>query len=278
MSVTIETTEWQTAPAPTTTPFVAIGDIHGASHLLRALRKHLDAEAPHQRIYLGDYIDPAPKWVSKHNVPAVLDMIADDLDQGHVALAGNHELMMRSCLDFGIHDPKTPPRMQTQEWLIYNNGNTTVSAFNVPDRAPFGDRMRMLRTNMSNRHHSVFDELKFFFQIEKYILVHAGLHDDADWRAQIDDVDWFQRPVPDRSSSWHPFWNVLAKDEGPSGYVQINGHEIFRAPLVGARRIAIDTGAKIGGPLTAVEIVEDRLRFHHACPSGVTMAGWARRE
>lgn len=278
MTIAIESTDWQSAPARTTKPLVAVGDIHGASSLLSALRSHLDAQAPHRRIYLGDFVDPYPKYVPNHDVPSVLDQLAEDLDRDAVALAGNHELMMRCWLEF---DGKNMPQMQAQHWLIDNDGNATLSSFGVAARDRFEDRMAALRSRMTAKHYRVFESLKTHFEIGKYICIHAGFlgGNGYSWGKQIAAEDWFTVPVPNRFGGGpHPMWNRLLGDEGPRGRVQINGHTPMREPFVGKRRIAIDTGAKVGGPLTAVEIVADKLRFHHACPVGVTMASWARRE
>lgn len=265
MTVSIHTTEWQPAPAVSKTPFVAIGDIHGCAHLLRPLREHLNREAPHRRIYLGDFIDPYPEAVPVYDVPAVLDIIADDLDQGHVALAGNHELMLIYCMNYKVEGKRSWPGPVIGTWLSENQGNYTLRQFGVLDNLPVEDRMAMLETNLSARHQKVLASLRFHLELGKYIFVHAGLHDDVPWRVQLDKENWFECPVPNRwAPRPHPFWNSLHGDEGPKNKVQINGHKIVRQPYAGNRRIAIDTGAKIGGPLTAVEIVGDRLRFHQA--------------
>ncbi|MCA3264971.1 MAG: metallophosphoesterase [Azospirillum sp.] len=279
MTIAIETTEWQPAPAPTKKPFVAIGDIHGCAHLLSALRARLDAEAPHRRIYLGDYVDPSPEHVENHDVGAVLDQIADDLDRGAVILAGNHELMMLASMRHVVEDSKRYPVEQSSVWLASNRGGSTLDAFGVPRLIDFKDRMRILNERISDRQHRVFSSLRFAYEIDEYLFVHAGFYAEPSWREQIEAEDWFSVPMPDRRGYRpHPMWSCLEGDEGPSGYVQVNGHTIVREPFVGARRIAIDTGAVLGGPLTAAEIVGDRLRFHHACPAGVTMAKWKRRE
>jgi serine/threonine protein phosphatase 1 len=265
MNVSISTSEWQPAPATTKAPFVAIGDIHGCGHLLRPLRAHLNLEAPHRRIYLGDFIDPYPEAVPDYDVPDVFDQIAEDLDQGHVALAGNHELMLIHCMNYRIEGKRSWPGPVIGTWLSENQGNFTLRQFGVLDNLPVEERMAMLESNLSARHRHVLASLKTFHKSGKYLFVHAGFHEEIPWRKQIEEENWFEFPVPNRwAPRPHPFWNSLHGDEGPENKVQINGHKILRQPFVGKRRIAIDTGAKIGGPLTALEIVGDRLRFHQA--------------
>ena len=281
MSVAIETTDWQPAPARAREPFVAIGDIHGASHLLRALRERLEQETSAKRIYLGDLIDPSPKYVPNHNVPDVLDQVAEDLDCGGEALAGNHELMM---LDFvNCARAKTYPNMKWDTWPRYNNGCDTLSGW-MPglqfwaDADIDGAAIRVFDELMTDAQRSVFRRLKLWLHLGKYIFVHGGF-ERFDLAHQKRALNWWKTPVPSSKYAFHPQWGrFLTSDEAPPKKVQINGHQIMRRPFVGEQRIQIDTGAKIGGPLTAVEIVGDRLRFHHACPPGVTMSSWARQK
>jgi hypothetical protein len=63
-------------------------------------------------------------------------------------------------------------------------------------------------------------------------------------------------------------------DAAPKGRVLIHGHTSLRRAFLGRKRINIDTAAKYGGPLTALEIVGDRLRLHQAWPAETDPARW----
>ena len=65
-------------------------------------------------------------------------------------------------------------------------------------------------------------------------------------------------------------------DAAPAGRVLVHGHTPTRRPIIGRKRIAIDTGSKYGGPVTALEIVDDRLRLHQAWPQGVDATRWEK--
>jgi len=134
----------------------AIGDIHGSNE---AFHQMLFAEIKinkHDEIYcIGDYIDRGPD--SKD----VIDTIMSLREQGyHIhTLRGNHEQMMMDA-ELSMEN--------FQRW--YNNGgNTTLESFDVDKYSA-----------MPRKYKDFFENTQFFFSVDDYIFVHAGLNFERD--------------------------------------------------------------------------------------------------
>lgn len=54
---------------------------------------------------------------------------------------------------------------------------------------------------------------------------------------------------------------IFLSSERPFGAVVVHGHSVVPSPVVLPNRIAIDTGAGFGGPLTCAVLEEDRIAF-----------------
>jgi len=277
MTIKITSTEWQTAPSPVSRPLCAIGDIHGCANLLVVLRAHLARElAPDtRRVYLGDLVDPHPRREHEHDCADVVDQVALDMRDGAEVLAGNHDafLMIAKARADG-----EPPPWPDGVW--YGQGGAeTAAAWGfeiVRNGVPFEPELaRAVWTKMSDAQRSVFESMKTHVAHDKYVLVHAGLHPNIPLDKQLADADILRYPT-DRDEAFHPLWMRFkpGSDASPKGCVLVHGHTSQRRAFIGKKRINIDTGAKYGGPITALEIVEERLRLHQAWPAETAPARW----
>lgn len=284
--ITVSSGDWQRAPATAPSPIVAIGDIHGNSNLLAALRKHLDHDAQHPRVYLGDLIDPAPRFVPNHDVVGVLDQVAEDIERGAIVLAGNHDaffIIARDCARRGL---KLPWHSEPRLWLD-QGGAATAADFGVVAQTQAGwdseasanetQLALAIDARLTARQRQVFDEMRVSHDHGAFLFVHAGFQPHAPLEKQ-QAADWLMRFPSPRDEAAHPLWMRFknSTDAAPRGRVLVHGHTPMRRPILGRKRIAIDTGAKYGGPLTALEIVGDRMRLHQAWPSGVDATTWAK--
>ncbi|MCA3265874.1 MAG: metallophosphoesterase [Azospirillum sp.] len=284
--IKVTTSDWLPAPAPVPSPVVAIGDVHGCAHLLAALRAHLDAEAPGQRVYLGDLIDPAPKYRSDHDCASVIDQVADDLDRGAIILAGNHDAFFLIARDCARRGEELPWAREPRLWLD-QGGMETAADIGVVAQAPDGcgsetstnesQLALAIDARLTARQRRVFDEMKVWHDHGAYLFVHAGFRPDAQVEKQKA-RDWLLRFPTFRDEAAHPLWMRFknSTDAAPVGRVLVHGHTPLRRPMIGRKRIAIDTGAKYGGPLTALEIEGERMRLHQAWPEDVTIESWAK--
>ncbi len=272
-------TDWRPAPAEAPRAFCAIGDIHGCANLLAALSAHLDTAAPSaERVYLGDLIDPHPKREHDHDCAAVLDQIADDLDRGAAALAGNHDAFMLIAMR-AIADGTTLPWHSEPTLWRGQGGADTAAAWGI-DRATHADDREVAReiaSRMTDRQRDVLARLKMWHDVGAYVLVHAGFDPNTPLDRQQARASVFEFPDM-RGEQQHPLWMrfKVNTDAAPKGRVLIHGHTPTRRPILGRKRICIDTGAKYGGPLTALEVDGDRMRLHQAWPIGMTEAVWVK--
>lgn len=275
--ISVTTSEWQPAPAAVPSPLVAIGDIHGAHQQLAALRKHLDTLEAHRRVYVGDFIDPHHTRVDSSDCASVLDQVAADLSKGADALGGNHE-------SFFLIARENVRRKAAAEQTIYNaaswyqNGAAaTAQAFGVIRKRPWPneeDLSEAIWNAMSVTQRRVFDALRIYVDYGGYRLSHAGFDNTVDLEKQKT-TDWLRTPFM-RFADEGPLWHRFRDDEdfGIENLVQIHGHSMRRTPFLGRGRICIDTGAKVGGPLTAIEIAGDRMRLHQAWSPVFSREAW----
>jgi serine/threonine protein phosphatase 1 len=275
--VRITTTKWQTAPRPVSRPLYAIGDVHGAADLLIALQVKLtQLNAKGVLVYLGDLIDPS-KHVQNHNCARVLETIAtgsgiDALDE-HV-LMGNHDQFFTLALNAARSGDSLPFEQGT--W-IDQGGSLTAAAWGLNSETDERKLAQAIWDGMSEAQRGVLDRMKVYMAHDDYLLVHAGFYDYRPLPEQLA-KDWrsdFPRRMSDEAE--HPFWmRLYGQDIGPKNRTMIVGHSPHRVPRVGKNVINVDTGAKVGGPLTMIEIVNDRMRFHQAWPTGMTAEIWEK--
>ena len=130
---------------------IAISDIHGCFLSFEALLDQLAFTTADELYLLGDYIDRGP------DSKAVLDQIFSLQSQGYEirCLKGNHEDAFQNA-------GKNPDLFFS--WYENWGGKQTLESFDV--RLPGAVPLKYLR---------FFKKLSYFFEVDEYILVHAGL-------------------------------------------------------------------------------------------------------
>src|SRR5205085_9807728 len=97
---------------------LAIGDIHGCLRALDTLLEQVDPQPADLRVTLGDYVDRGP------DSNGVLDrMLALRQRCQHVALKGNHDLMMLAARQ---------DQEQFSEWLK-TGGQQTLASYRADE-------------------------------------------------------------------------------------------------------------------------------------------------
>ncbi|RMG57518.1 MAG: serine/threonine protein phosphatase [Bacteroidetes bacterium] len=137
--------------SPTMRKF-AISDIHGCLKTFRALVEQQIQLTPQDELYLlGDYVDRGP------DSKGVLDYIMNLQERGYQVkcLKGNHEVML-------VEASRDPNEMAM--WL-YNGGQEALASFGTEDPA-----------QIPSRYISFLDKLPIYYEVDEYILVHAGLN------------------------------------------------------------------------------------------------------
>jgi serine/threonine protein phosphatase 1 len=229
--------------APTTLPpgerIYAIGDVHGCLDRLVALHEAIAEDigarpAEHTTlVHLGDYIDRGSDsaqvvdWLI-NGPPVPADKI--------VNLMGNNELMMLSAVA-GLD------REASGLWLA-NGGADSLLSWGISRNVPPGE----WATRIPRQHLIFLRDLAISHRIGPYLFVHAGVMPGVPLEQQNrQDMLWIREPF------------LSSRDN--HGAVIVHGHTPKREPVVQPNRIAIDTGAVLGGDLTCVVLEADMLGF-----------------
>ena len=232
--------------APATLPagerVYAIGDIHGCMDRLMALHEMIAEDIANRPIgrtslvHLGDYVDRGADsaqvvdWlINQPPVPADV----------FVNLMGNHEHMMLAAV-VGV-DKEAPT-----QWLM-NGGADSLLSWGISRSVPPAEWAALIPLQ-----HLIFlRDLQISHRIGPYMFVHAGVRPGVPLDQQSrHDMLWIREP--------------FLASRVDHGAVIVHGHTPKREPVIQPNRIAIDTGAVLGGALTCVVLEADRLGFLQA--------------
>jgi serine/threonine protein phosphatase 1 len=229
--------------APATLPHgervYAIGDVHGCLDRLVALHELIAediAARPVERttlVHLGDLVDRGSDsaqvvdWlINQPPVPA--DVI--------VNLMGNHEHMMLAAL--AGTDKEAP-----DQWMM-NGGADSLLSWGISRTVPATE----WAARIPLAHLLFLRYLAINHRIGPYLFVHAGIRPGVALEQQSRlDMLWIREP--------------FLSSRADHGVVVVHGHTPKREPVVQPNRIAIDTGAVLGGALTCVVLEADQVGF-----------------
>ena len=221
----------------------AIGDIHGCAAAMDAMTESIVADLaarPVERatvLHVGDLIDRGPD-----SAGVVARAMAPFPAAGVrvVVLAGNHEVMMERAL--------AGERRAAAGWLAFGGWDSLASW-----GAGAGASRHDWPAVVPSAARSFLAARPLLHRAGSYLFVHAGVRPG---------VPLIRQMREDLTTIREPF---LSADEGLPGWgrpwVVVHGHTPEAAPTVTRWRIGIDTGAVLGGMLTAVVLEGDRLRF-----------------
>ena len=230
-------------PAPAALPpgrrLYAIGDIHGCVDRLVALHEMIAedlAERPcpdTTLIHLGDYVDRGTDSAQ------VVDWLlaGPPVPAGSVVnLMGNHEQMMLQAVS-------GTDNQAASQWLN-NGGADSLLSWGIGrsvSPAEWAGRLPV-------RHLMFLRDLALMHRAGPYLFVHAGIRPGVPLDKQSrQDMLWIREP--------------FLSSRLDHGAVIVHGHTPKREPTILPNRIAIDTGAVLGGPLTCIILEDDRLGF-----------------
>jgi serine/threonine protein phosphatase 1 len=221
----------------------AIGDIHGCARQLANLHEVIAQDLAERPIasplllHIGDYVDRGA------DTAGVIERLVHGCPIPGVEmvnLLGNHESTMMDAL--------SGERAAGTDWL-FAGGRAALESYGIDPGGP-----RELWASLVPQTHQAFlRDLILMHHEGGYAFVHAGVRPGVALGSQARD---------DLLRSRQPF----LYSEANFGAVIVHGHTPVKAPVVRHNRIAIDTGAVFGGPLTCVVLEADTLGFLTADP------------
>ncbi|MDW9528091.1 metallophosphoesterase family protein [Sinorhizobium meliloti] len=189
----------------------AIGDVHGCLDMLKRLINRIEMSRPDGTvIFLGDYVDRGP------DSAGVVQFIMDGPQKDGwkwIALKGNHEDMMVSCI----------AGANPIEWWIGNGGAQTIVSYGG---------------EVISDHLKWCNDLPLFHTDDHRIYVHAGVDETVPLEEQTEKALLWSRKPPHYSGE---YWGKhLCHGHTPS----------LENPVTVGNRTNVDSGAVFGGKLT----------------------------
>ena len=200
--------------------WLAIGDIHGCLTQLTELMERVQPSSADRIVFLGDYVDRGP--ASAGVIDYLIRFAAAFPDT--VFLRGNHEQMFIDYLD-GL-DPAL---------FLINGGQQTLDSYRNRRMWP-----------VPSAHRRFLDSSRHYFESDRHIFVHAGLRPEIPLAEQTDfDMLWIRDEFLESDFDW--------------GKPVVYGHTPLKEPLLGERRIGVDTGCVYGRRLTCCDVMSLRI-------------------
>jgi serine/threonine protein phosphatase 1 len=216
----------------------AIGDIHGQ---LDGLKQALDAIAADRAregtdaartVLVGDLVDRGP------DSAGVVDLLAGLVreDPRIVVLKGNHDAMFAEFL------AERPGRWSVSRYLGGNvGGMETLRSYGIATAGSARALHDAAVEAVPEAHRAFLAEMPLSHAAEDCLFVHAGIRPGVPLAEQkADDLMWIRES-----------FLLDTRDHGP---LIVHGHTPVPKVEHHGNRLAIDTGAAWGGPVTAVAI------------------------
>ncbi|SIR03317.1 serine/threonine protein phosphatase 1 [Paracoccus thiocyanatus] len=226
----------------------AIGDIHGYLEPLKAVHDLIARDDAARGgggtlVHVGDLVDRGP------DSRGVVDYLLRGQAQGRpwIVLKGNHD---RYPPRFARQPDWIDPGLASgRHWLDHPllGAAETLASYGVEIRDHARTHADMMRA-MPEAHLSWLEGLPLWHLAPQALFVHAGIRPGIDLSQQSEhDMVWIRKGFLDHA--------------GDHGLLVVHGHSPVKQVTHFGNRLAIDTGAAYGGPLSAVVFDEDGLHL-----------------
>lgn len=206
-----------------------IGDVHGHYDALCSLFAQIGTNEEDDIYFLGDLIDRGP------NSAEVVKFV---MDNDYKCLMGNHEIMLLEALG-----SEQLSHQAFQSWL-HNGGNATVMSYG--NKMPPREQIEWIRG------------LPFYFDLEDYWLVHAGVDPHKPLHNQSSDqFCWIRQEFHRSNQAYFEDKTIVIGHTITFTFDGIEPGKIAK----GEGWLGIDTGAYHHGQgwLTALELNESKV-------------------
>lgn len=226
----------------------AIGDVHGHLDLLLDALERVGADRARTGdeaaplVQVGDLVDRGPD--SRGVVQFLMELTGSD--PRVTVLRGNHDNMFAL---YAGPEPKGDPRLRAGlSWFHPRiGGDATLISYGVDPSGPPATVHAETRRAVPEAHLAFLNSLPLSARHGEALLVHAGIRPGIAFDAQDPaDLYWIR----------HDFLD----DPRDHGALVVHGHTPVDRVEHHGNRLAIDTGAAYGGPLSAV-VIEGRRAF-----------------
>lgn len=226
----------------------AIGDIHGQLGLLEAAHERIARDdAAHggksQVVHVGDLLDRGED--SRGVVEHLMSGQADG--RPWVVLKGNHDRFLPA---FAMRPGWIDPSLASgRHWLDHQKlgAEQTLASYGIELRDHARTHVEVLRA-VPPAHLRWLDALPLWHLIPQALFVHAGIRPGVDLARQTEqDLLWIRKGFLD--------------DARDHGVLVVHGHTPVEQVTHYGNRLAIDTGAAYGGPLSVVVFDETGLHL-----------------
>ncbi|MTH63210.1 metallophosphoesterase family protein [Paracoccus shanxieyensis] len=232
-----------------------IGDIHGQLELLRAVHARIAEDdgaqgGDGQIVHVGDLIDRGP------DSRGVVDHLMRGQAEGRpwIVLKGNHDRFLTRFLQQpGWIDPGLASGLH---WLDHQNlgAAPTLASYGVErGTRSHADVLADTLRAVPQAHVDWLDALPLHHRIDGAVIVHAGMRPGVALEDQTEhDLLWIRKGFLDNACD--------------HGALVVHGHTVVDRVTHFGNRLAIDTGAAYGGPLSVV--VFDETGLHQLTEAG----------
>ena len=220
----------------------AIGDIHGHLQLLHQAHALIAADLSRHPgkaavVHVGDLLDRGP------DSRGVVDYLMQGRAEGRpwIVLCGNHD---RFLPRFAARPDWIDPGLASgQHWLDHPGlgAAETLASYGVLETADHARAHAQVLERVPQAHLHWLAALPLWHLTPQALFVHAGIRPGVDLSRQTEhDLVWIRRSFLDSGSD--------------HGVLVVHGHSPVDRVTHFGNRLAIDTGAAYGGPLSAVVI------------------------
>lgn len=225
----------------------AIGDIHGQLDLIKRVHARVAddiakyAVSGAKILHIGDLVDRGPD--SAGVVQYLLDLHRNAPDM--ITLKGNHDRMFVTFVqNGGAQDPRL---RRDLDWLHERlGGRDTLASYgaSAADLSEPASALEAALDKVPPEHLAFLDALPDHYEGPHHFFAHAGIRPGVPFAAQTeDDLVWIRQEFLEDTRS-HP-------------KPVVHGHTPVKTVEHHGNRIAIDTGAAYGGPLSVVALGEE---------------------